>query len=121
MLTVKKFGTVFNLSYGGYVAAMVGIALAVLTIIVFPPDMDLSGMHCDALSFLMWKIDVSFDLLDDADVANITSKIVETTISSIEDTTVDDDEHDEDPAIPEHERNDEINDSEKIVPTKVIF
>lgn len=43
MLTVKKFAALFNLSYGGYAAAVIGIFLALLTILVFPPDMDLQG------------------------------------------------------------------------------
>lgn len=43
MLTVKKFGAVLDLSIGGYAAAVVGIILALLTIVVFPPDMDLQG------------------------------------------------------------------------------
>lgn len=43
MLTVKKFGTVFDLSIGGYASAVIGIILALLTIIKFPPDIDLQG------------------------------------------------------------------------------
>lgn len=43
MLTVKKFAAMFNLSYGGYASAVIGVILAVLAIIVFPPDMDLQG------------------------------------------------------------------------------
>lgn len=43
MLTVKKFGAVLDLSIGGYVSALVGIVLAVLTITVFTPDIDLAG------------------------------------------------------------------------------
>lgn len=46
MLTVKKFGAVFNLPAGGYAAGIVGIILALLAIIVFPPDMDLQGKFC---------------------------------------------------------------------------
>lgn len=43
MLTVKKFGAVFNLSIGGYAAALIGLILAIITITVFPPDIDLAG------------------------------------------------------------------------------
>lgn len=43
MLTVKKFAALFNLSYGGYAAAVIGVILALLAIVVFPPDMDLQG------------------------------------------------------------------------------
>lgn len=43
MLTVKKFAAMFNLSYGGYASAIIGVILAVLAIVVFPPDMDLQG------------------------------------------------------------------------------
>lgn len=43
MLTVKKFGAMFDLSIGGYIAGLAGLVLAALTIIVFPPDMDLAG------------------------------------------------------------------------------
>lgn len=43
MLTVKKFGAVLDLSIGGYVSALIGLILAVLTIVVFPPDIDLAG------------------------------------------------------------------------------
>jgi hypothetical protein len=43
MLTVKKFGAAFNLSYGGYFAALVGLAIAIVTIVVIPPDIDLAG------------------------------------------------------------------------------
>lgn len=43
MLTVKKFGVVFDLSIGGYIAAVLGLILAILTIQVFPPDNDLAG------------------------------------------------------------------------------
>ena len=43
MLTVKKFGAMFDLSIGGYVSALVGIVLAILAIVVFPPDIDLQG------------------------------------------------------------------------------
>ena len=35
----------FNLSIGGYAAALIGILLAILTITVFPPDMDLAGKN----------------------------------------------------------------------------
>lgn len=43
MLTVKKFGAVFNLPVGGYIAGLLGLILALLAIIVFPPDIDLQG------------------------------------------------------------------------------
>lgn len=43
MLTVKKFGAMFPLSIGGYVAGFAGVIFALLTILVFPPDMDLQG------------------------------------------------------------------------------
>lgn len=43
MLTVKKFGLAFDLSIGGYVSAAVGLVIAFLAIIVFPPDIDLAG------------------------------------------------------------------------------
>jgi hypothetical protein len=43
MLTVKKFAAVLNLSIGGYIAALIGFILAILTIVVFPPDIDLAG------------------------------------------------------------------------------
>lgn len=43
MLTVKKFGAVLDLSFGGYIAAFLGIIFAILTIGVFPPDIDLAG------------------------------------------------------------------------------
>jgi hypothetical protein len=43
MLTVKKFGALFNLSIGGYASALVGLVLAIVTIFVFPPDIDLAG------------------------------------------------------------------------------
>jgi len=43
MLTVKKFGAAFNLSYGGYFSALVGLVIAVVTIVVIPPDIDLAG------------------------------------------------------------------------------
>jgi len=89
MLTVKKFGAVFNLSTGGYVAGLIGIIIAILTITVFPPDMDLQ---------------------DDDPEANIT-RFLSTTISSIDETTEDDDEHDDDESIPDHEKRDEINDT----------
>jgi len=89
MLTVKKFGAAFNLSTGGYVAGLLGIVLAILTIIVFPPDMDLQ---------------------DDDTEANIT-QLLSTTISSIDETTQDDDEHDDDEVIPDQEKRDEINDT----------
>lgn len=56
MLTVKKFGALFNLSIGGYAAALVGIVLAVLTIVVFPPDMDLSGKDWEPHSNFSVKI-----------------------------------------------------------------
>lgn len=43
MLTVKKFGAILDLSIGGYIASCIGLILAVLTILVFPPDIDLAG------------------------------------------------------------------------------
>jgi hypothetical protein len=50
MLTVKKFGAIFNLSYGGYFAAIIGIILAIVTIVVIPPDIDLAGM-CSSYNY----------------------------------------------------------------------
>lgn len=50
MLTVKKFGAMFNLSIGGYAAGLVGIIVALLTIVVFPPDMDLQGKSHSTVS-----------------------------------------------------------------------
>lgn len=52
MLTVKKFGAMFNLSIGGYAAGVVGIIVALLTIVVFPPDMDLQGKNLERLKCL---------------------------------------------------------------------
>lgn len=43
MLTVKKFGAVLDLSIGGYASGVVGLIVALLTILVFPPDLDLQG------------------------------------------------------------------------------
>lgn len=53
MLTVKKFGAMFNLSIGGYAAGVVGIIVALLTIVVFPPDMDLQGKKIEKLKCLI--------------------------------------------------------------------
>lgn len=111
MLTVKKFGATFNLSTGGYVAGLVGIIFALLTILVFPPDMDLQGRIFQWISWSL-KLDLNF-LLDDETESNVTT-FLSTTISSIEDTTQDDDEHDDDESIPDHEKRDEINDSKEI-------
>lgn len=43
MLTVKKFGAMFNLAIGGYAAGVAGLILSLLAITVFPPDLDLQG------------------------------------------------------------------------------
>jgi hypothetical protein len=43
MLTVKKFGAMFDLAYGGYAGGLIGLIFALLSIIVFPPDIDLQG------------------------------------------------------------------------------
>lgn len=50
MLTVKKFGLMFDLSIGGYVSALVGIVMAILAIKVFPPDIDLAGKFSPSFS-----------------------------------------------------------------------
>lgn len=113
MLTVKKFGAVFNLPIGGYAAGVVGLLLALLTILVFPPDMDLQGKFCQRQMIRAPKLKISFLLLDDIVEANSTSHIIETTVSTILDTTHDPDEHDDDEPIPESEKHDEINDSKK--------
>lgn len=111
MLTVKKFGAMFDLSIGGYVAGVIGIILALLTIIVFPPDMDLQGKSRQAERFQnreTWKL-FCFNFLDDPD-GNLT-KIVETTVATILESTTDDDIHDDDQPIADAERKDETNDS----------
>jgi hypothetical protein len=50
MLTVKKFGLMFDLSIGGYVSAFVGLVIALLAIVVFPPDIDLAGKFHERFS-----------------------------------------------------------------------
>lgn len=50
MLTVKKFGGFLDLSFGGYIASLIGLIIATLTILVFPPDIDLAGEFSIQLS-----------------------------------------------------------------------
>lgn len=113
MLTVKKFGAMFNLSIGGYVAGIVGILLALLTIIVFPPDMDLQGKFSleNHLNNETWTFSSS-NFLDDDPEGNVT-KIMASTIATVLESTTDDDVNDDDAPISEPERKDEINDSKQ--------
>lgn len=100
MLTVKKFGAAFNLSYGGYFAALVGLVIAVVTIVVIPPDIDLA---------------------DDDDGNSTITKVVASTMATISGTTIDPTPDDEDEEIPEHEKRDEINDTLLGVNITLIF
>lgn len=59
------------------------------------------------------RVENGFLILDDTMESNSTSNLIETTVSSILDTTQDPDEHDDDEPIPESEKSDEINDSKK--------
>lgn len=112
MLTVKKFGTVLDLSVGGYVSAFLGIIFAVLTILVFPPDIDLAGklkkMSKVKISNVIW-IFTDDDDQETSDNATSVAEGIQTTIASIVSSTVDSD--DEDQPMSEREKNDEINDS----------
>lgn len=112
MLTVKKFGLVFDLSIGGYVSAFVGFIISLFAIVVFPPDIDLSGKFRDNFewksSVELWSFAFSDDSLAEA------NRIVSTTIATFtEATTEDDDENDDDSPMTEHEKRDEVNDGEK--------
>ena len=117
MLTVKKFGAAFNLSYGGYFAALVGIIIAVVTIVVIPPDIDLAGkcsrhkMFNYFHSIVYWLIIDHKSIIDDDDGNSTVTKVVASTMATISGTTIDPTPDDEDDEIPEHEKRDEINDS----------
>lgn len=90
MLTVKKFGALLDLSYGGYISALLGIAFAIVTIRVIPPDIDLA---------------------DDADSVSSNATFISTTMAALTGTTEDPEPEDDDEPLPVEERNDEINDS----------
>lgn len=115
MLTVKKFGAHFNLTIGGYVAALLGLILAILTICEFPPDIDLAGKCWICWKFwLFFLICATFHKIDDEDnsIANATQAIIATTaLPIIQGSTADPTPEDDDPEIPEEEKKDEINDS----------
>ncbi|KAG5677516.1 hypothetical protein PVAND_007271 [Polypedilum vanderplanki] len=94
MLTVKKFGALFNLSIGGYFAAFVGIIFAVLTIFVFCPDIDLAD-------------DEEGSSIVNSTVSNVLATTMATISASTEDPTPDDDDEE----MTEAEKKDEINDT----------